>query len=114
MRARDDTDDAPAPDPPTLIVGRLTIDRVQREARIDGYRLRLRKKVFELLRALAEQGTGYASREYLLDVVWGYRQPVETRTLDAHISDLRAELAGTGVSIETKRRVGYRIVMSDK
>ena len=47
-------------------------------------------KVFDLL----EQNRGsVVTRKFLLENVWGYNDQVRTRTLDVHISRLRAKLA---------------------
>jgi DNA-binding response OmpR family regulator len=47
----------------------------------------------------------------LMERVWGYRRSLdlETRTLDVHISRLRAKLGSAASNIITVRSVGYRM-----
>jgi DNA-binding response OmpR family regulator len=94
----------------TLVVGQLSVDAGSREARVGSDLLDLRPKAFDLLLALAEHVGLVMSREQLLDLVWGYDFPGGTRTVDAHISHLRARLAGSDIAIETHRGIGYKLV----
>jgi len=48
------------------------------------------------------------SRDQLLDVVWGIRADVTTRTVDTHVKRLRQKLGTAGAYIETRRGIGYR------
>jgi DNA-binding response OmpR family regulator len=93
-----------------VAVGQLTIDPASREAHLGGETLVLRPKEFDLLLALAEHQGLVMSREQILDLVWGYDFPGGTRTVDAHISHLRARLVGSDVTIETLRGIGYKLV----
>jgi DNA-binding response OmpR family regulator len=51
------------------------------------------------------------TRETLMQRVWGYQKSIdlETRTLDVHMSRLRAKLGPSGSNIITVRSVGYRM-----
>ena len=51
------------------------------------------------------------SRPQLVDAVWGAGMPVSDRTLDSHLRNLRAKLAGAGISdaVETLHGVGLRM-----
>lgn len=91
-------------------VGALTVDPRAREARVGGRELALRAKEFDLLLAFASEPGRVFTREALLDQVWGYSYYGETRTVDVHVQHLRARLAGSGVSIQTVRGVGYKLV----
>ena len=93
-----------------VAVGQLTVDPASREARLGGRLLDLRPKEFDLLLALAEHQGLVMSRDQLLDLVWGYDFPGGTRTVDAHVSHLRAHLDGGDVIIETHRGIGYKLV----
>jgi two-component system alkaline phosphatase synthesis response regulator PhoP len=93
-----------------VAVGQLVIDPTSREAHIGERLLALRPKEFDLLLALAEHQGRVMSRDQLLDLVWGYDFPGGTRTVDAHISHLRAHLEGSEVRIETHRGIGYKLV----
>jgi len=93
-----------------IVVGTLTIDPGTREARVSDRLLELRPKEFDLLFSLAEHSGLVMSRDQLLDLVWGYEFPGGTRTVDAHVSHLRAHLGGSGLHIETYRGIGYKLV----
>jgi two-component system alkaline phosphatase synthesis response regulator PhoP len=96
--------------PQTLVVGQLSVDAARREARVGSDLLELRPKGFDLLLAFVEHAGMVISREQLLELVWGYDFPGGTRTVDAHVSHVRAALAGSGVVIETYRGIGYKLV----
>ena len=49
------------------------------------------------------------SRDQLLEQVWGYDYPGQTRTVDVHIASLRRKLQGSAARIETIIGVGYRL-----
>jgi len=92
------------------IVGQLAVDPVSREATVGSRALVLRPKEFDLLLVLAEHRGQVLSRDQLLDLVWGYDFPGGTRTVDAHVSHVRSRLEGSGVTIETHRGIGYKLV----
>jgi two-component system response regulator MtrA len=50
------------------------------------------------------------SREELLEAVWGFALPGQTRTVEFHIAQLRKKLGDPGL-IRTMRGVGYKAVM---
>lgn len=93
-----------------VTVGQLNIDPASREAHLGGQLLELRPKEFDLLLTLAVHQGLVMSRDQLLDLVWGYDFPGGTRTVDAHISHLRARLDGSDVAIETLRGIGYKLL----
>ena len=74
----------------------------------EGVEVRLTRKEFALLAALARRPGRVATRTQLLDEVWGHQYYGDTRTLDVHIRRLRAKLGACGDSIETVIGVGYR------
>jgi DNA-binding response OmpR family regulator len=94
----------------SLVLGQLAVDPASREARIGERLLDLRPKAFDLLLALVEHQGLVMSRDQLLELVWGYDFPGGTRTVDAHISHLRASLVGSDVTIDTYRGIGYKLV----
>jgi DNA-binding response OmpR family regulator len=93
-----------------VTVGHLVIDPGSREASVGDRVLDLRPREFDLLLSLVEHHGLVMSRDQLLDLVWGYDFPGGTRTVDAHISHLRSRLGGSGVTIETYRGIGYKLV----
>ena len=87
----------------------LTLNLDQHTVAIDGQRVQLTFKEYELLRLfLSHPGTAF-TREQLFQAVWGESFVGETRTLDMHIRTLRQKLGDYGKYIETLRNVGYRL-----
>lgn len=94
-----------------LRVGPLEIDNLARQVWIAGEPVRLSKKEFALLRALAAEPTRAFTREELLRGVWGFQSLGATRTLDSHASRLRRKLRAHGLNaIVSVWGVGYRLV----
>ena len=87
----------------------LTLDEAQHTVTVDGQRIALTFKEYELLRLfLSHPGMAF-SREQLLQTIWNTDYAVETRTVDMHIRTLRQKLGYYGQHIETIRGVGYRL-----
>lgn len=81
------------------------------EVYIDGKRLNLSPKEFEILLLLATHPGRVFSREALLERLWGFDSIRETRTVDVHIRYLRQKIEPNPahpIYIETVRGVGYR------
>lgn len=93
-----------------LVTGDLRIDPRRREVTLAGVALTLRPREFDLLAALARDPGVVWSRDDLLAHVWGTDYPGETRTVDVHVSALRARLGPEGPAIEAVKGVGYRLV----
>ncbi|MCA9938244.1 MAG: response regulator transcription factor [Anaerolineales bacterium] len=91
-------------------VGDLMIDPASREATVNGERLNLRAKEFDLLLTLVDHLNIVLSRDQLLDLVWGYEFYGQTRTVDVHIAHLREKLGDCNVQIETVWGMGYKLV----
>jgi two-component system, OmpR family, phosphate regulon response regulator OmpR len=70
--------------------GRLEIDKAAREARLDGKRCELTGYQFDLLLALAKNAGRVLSRETLMDLVKGVEFESFDRSIDVHISRIRA------------------------
>jgi len=90
--------------------GRLQIDFEDMRVLCDGAPVKLTRKEFSLLATLARGAGRVATRQQLLDNVWGYEYYGDTRTLDVHIRRLRQKLGPCGDAIETVVGVGYRFV----
>jgi len=75
-----------------LRFGKLEIDRGARQVRVEGAACELTSYQFDLLLALAEKPGRVMSREHLLDAVKG--EPLEAfdRSIDVHISRIRAAI----------------------
>ncbi len=73
-----------------------------------GNQVKLTRKEFALLTALVVSQNRVATRQKLLDNVWGYDYCGDIRTLDVHVRRLRQKLGACAASIETVVGVGYR------
>jgi two-component system, OmpR family, phosphate regulon response regulator OmpR len=101
---------APAPKGSPLRFGRLVIDREAREARVGETRCDLTSHQFALLVALAERAGRVQSREQLMEAVRGEELEAFDRSIDVHISRIRAAIEDDPKSprlIRTVRGVGY-------
>ncbi|MGB9181269.1 MAG: response regulator transcription factor [Pyrinomonadaceae bacterium] len=87
---------------------RLEIDYANMRVVCDGADVRLTRKEFSLLATLARSSGRVATRQRLLDDVWGQQYYGDTRTLDVHIRRLRHKLGPCADCIETVIGVGYR------
>src|SRR5918993_523459 len=87
---------------------RLQINFEEMKVVCSGQEVRLTRKEFGLLSALARRNGRVATRNQLLDEVWGQQYYGDTRTLDVHIRRLRQKLGDGGECIETVIGVGYR------
>jgi two-component system alkaline phosphatase synthesis response regulator PhoP len=100
----------PEPQPENgITIGIVTVDNARREVRIDGAKVELTFKEFELLFYLAQNAEMAVSRDKLMEVVWGYTFEGESRTLDMHIRTLRRKLGAAGEYLKTVRNVGYKL-----
>lgn len=90
--------------------GNLTIDYADMRVSCAGAVVKLTRKEFALLVHLVKNSGRVATRQQLLDQVWGYSYFGDTRTLDVHIRRLRQKLGDCGGCIETVVGIGYRYV----
>ncbi len=88
----------------------LAIDYEEMRVICAGESVKLTRKEFSLLTVLAKNIGRVATRQKLLDDVWGYSYFGDTRTLDVHIRRLRQKLGECGACIETVVGVGYRFI----
>ena len=89
--------------------GGLVVDLNAHTVTVDGARVALTYKEFELLRLfLSHPGMAF-TRDQLFQEIWGMDYCGETRTVDMHIRTLRQKLGPYGRRIETVRNVGYRM-----
>jgi len=96
-------------DAESLADGPVAIDLAARRVRVDGREVGLTRKEFDLLADLIRHRGRVLTRDRLLERVWGYSYPGETRTVDVHVRRLRKKLgAAADERIETVVGVGYR------
>jgi DNA-binding response OmpR family regulator len=77
-------------------IGALRIDLAAREVWLDGDRVSLTAKEYDLLRCLATEPTRVFTRAELLRDVWGYPSGSRSRTVDSHAARLRQKLDRPG------------------
>jgi DNA-binding response OmpR family regulator len=94
------------PEPP-LHLGSLTVDPARHEVTFEGRPVQLTAREFELLSYLVRNRGLVLTRDQILERVWGYSFPADTRTVDVHIRQLRSKL-GDHAPIVTIRGVGYK------
>ncbi|HVD01105.1 MAG TPA: response regulator transcription factor [Candidatus Dormibacteraeota bacterium] len=70
----------------------LVIDINERRIFRDGVEVDLTHTEFDLLAYLAGHAGKVMSREKILNHVWGYEYPIETRLIDVHIRNLRRKI----------------------
>ncbi len=93
----------------------LLLNLDERTVSINGERISLTYKEFELLKMFMKNPGMVFSRDTLYNEIWGSDFVGETRTVDMHIRTLRQKLGEYGGMIETVRHVGYRMeVRNDK
>lgn len=88
--------------------GKLAIDFADMRVLCAGESVKLTRKEFALLENLIRNSGRVATRQQLLDNVWGYQYYGDTRTLDVHIRRLRQKLGDCAECIETVVGIGYR------
>ena len=70
----------------------LTIDVNERRIYKSGKEIELTHTEFDLLTFLASNAGKVLSREKILNAIWGYEYPIETRVIDVHIRNLRRKI----------------------
>lgn len=92
-------------------VGEVVVDPARRKVWVGEREVPLSSKEFGLLRVLASDPSRVFPKRELLEMVWGYRSPVRTRTLDSHASRLRRKLDPEhGRYVVNCWGYGYRLV----
>ena len=76
----------------SLAVAGLSIDPIAREVKLDGRRVDLTPREFDLLYFFARQPGKVFSRMDLLNAVWGYQHEGYEHTVNTHINRLRAKI----------------------
>lgn len=94
-----------------ISAGRLSLDPVKREVKVDETIIDLTKKEFDLLNYLMENKNIVIGRETILEHIWGYDFSGETNAVDVYIRYLRSKIEEPfGLkAIHTVRGVGYVI-----
>ena len=91
----------------------VTLNLADRTAEIDGNRVELAAKEFDLLALLIENQGKALKKEYLFNTVWGSDSDSELQTLHVHINRLRQKLGDDPKNAKrllTVWGVGYKFV----
>jgi two-component system, OmpR family, alkaline phosphatase synthesis response regulator PhoP len=85
----------------------IDLDTVRKRVIIEGERVELTKKEYEILKLLLENQAKVFSREDLLSRIWGQDIIVTERTVDVNITRLRTKLGKFGSNLRNKTGYGY-------
>jgi len=91
-----------------LVFDGLSIDSAARSVYVDGEKINLSPKTYDLLLYLVRNKGIALTREQIINRVWGYDFYGDERTLDTHVKLLRNSLGDYRRFIVTLRGVGYR------
>lgn len=89
-------------------VSDVEIDLQSRQVVVGGREISLTTKEFDVLAVLARRPGTAVSRQQLMDEIWGNAFVAVSRTLDVHLTQLRAKLDRPGL-LHTIRGFGYRL-----
>ena len=92
-----------------LRIAELTLNDKEHTVSVNGEKVALTFKEFEILKLFMSNPGVAFSREKLLSEIWGIDYLGESRTVDMHIKTLRQKLGESGKRIETVIGVGYRM-----
>ena len=92
-----------------LTVGEITLSDKEHLVTVNGKKVALTFKEFEILKLFMQSPGIVFSRDKLLSEVWGVDYLGESRTVDMHIKTLRQKLGDVGSRIETVIGVGYKM-----
>lgn len=92
-----------------LAVGKITLSNQERLVTVNGEKVVLTFKEFEILKLFMSHPDIVFSRDKLLSEVWGVDYLGESRTVDMHIKTLRQKLGDAADCIKTIINVGYKL-----
>lgn len=87
----------------------IEIDRESHEVKVNGKKIVLTQKEYELLIYLFSNKNILLTREKIIQTIWNYDYNGEERTVDTHMKNLRAKLGQAGDIIKTIRGYGYKV-----
>jgi len=92
----------------TIVSGDLVVNTQSRTVTVEGEKLELTLKEYEILVYLMNNRNIALSRERMLQDIWGYDFFGDDRTIDTHIKNLRGRLGSCRDKISTVRGIGYK------
>ncbi len=93
--------------------GGIVIDKAAHLVTVDGQRMELSYKEFELLSYFVENQGIALSREKILNHVWNYDYFGDARTIDTHVKKLRSKMGAKGDYIKTIWGMGYKFEVNE-
>lgn len=93
--------------------GGIVIDKAAHLVTVDGQRIELSYKEFELLSYFVENQGIALSREKILNHVWNYDYFGDARTIDTHVKKLRSKMGDKGDYIKTIWGMGYKFEVGE-
>ena len=97
-----------------LTIGEITLSDKEHFVTVNGEKVVLTFKEFEILKLFMSNPGIVFSRDKLLSEVWRIDYLGESRTVDMHIKTLRQKLGDAGALIETVIGVGYKMEVKDE
>ena len=93
----------------TLKAGPLSLDLLERVARLDGEVIELSQREFQLLEYFVSRPGQIITRDMLIEKVWKYRFSPQTNVVDVHVSKLRRKIDGKRITsfIQNIRGCGF-------
>jgi DNA-binding response OmpR family regulator len=97
--------------PDVLTFGDISLNQQSYELKGPEKSIVLPKQEYQLMELFMMNQNIYLSSEKLLEKIWGYETSSELGNVWVYISNLRKRLkeAGSGVGIQAKRNIGYRL-----
>lgn len=93
--------------------GGIVVDKAAHLVTVDGTRIELSYKEFELLSYFIENQGIALSREKILNHVWNYDYFGDARTIDTHVKKLRSKMGAKGDYIKTIWGMGYKFEVDE-
>jgi len=91
-----------------LKCGGLELDTQARTVTVDGVKVEVTLKEYEILAYLMNNRNIAISRDRMLSDIWGYDFFGDDRTVDTHIKNLRSRIGNYREKITTVRGIGYK------
>jgi two-component system KDP operon response regulator KdpE len=101
---------------PTFNSGGLSVDLMRRDVTVDGIKIKLSKKEYEILRELVVHAGKVITHRHLLRVAWGTETGIDVQYLRVYIRQLRQKIEAAPAQpryILTEPGVGYRLSIID-
>ncbi len=92
-------------------VRELQLDDTKHQCTLQGEIIKLTVTEYEIVKVLIKNAGTVMTRNKILNIIWGYENLAETRTLDMHIKSIREKFTKVTMDlyIETVRGIGYII-----